>query len=176
MCIDQCFVYIWGFVLTSLYFVCSCVDFHLFVISWDILFFPCFFCLCVCVSTLFQYIWFLFLSVFAGILPAVWRGQFLQVGSTTGRAGALEEQARMREGVSGVWVCCDTCGSRFWWEDQCERPPGCDWGGFSWGERYHVQFPDHQLEPGLQANHSLSTQWVLPSQLCPGTKNTDLKC
>ena len=52
MCIDQCFVYIWGFVLTSLYFVCSCVDFHLFVISWDILFFPCFFCLCVCVSDL----------------------------------------------------------------------------------------------------------------------------
>lgn len=113
----------------------------------------------------------LFLRVFAGILPAVRRGHLLPAGSSAGRAGALEVRAGMRERVFGVRVCRDSCGPRARREDQCERPPCRDRGGFSWGQRRHVQLPERQLEAGLHIRHSLPAQRLLPPQLCPGSKH-----
>lgn len=145
-------------------FVCTCMNVYVWVFF---VLFVSFTHVCMFLTSS-SCIW----CVFAGILPAVWRGQFLPAGSSAGRAGALEDWAGMRGCVSRVWVCRDSCGSGARWKDQRECPPGRDRGGFSWDQRCRVHFLECQPEPGLHTRHSLPAQWLLPPQLRPGTKHT----
>lgn len=104
----------------------------------------------------------------AGILSALWRGQFLPAGSSAGWTGALEKRAGMWECMSRVWVRGAPCGSGTWREDQRECPLGPDRRGFPRSQRHHVQLADLYLERGLHTYPSLPSQRLLSPQLCAG--------